>query len=134
MEDVIKRLQEIIAREREDNLAQGTENYRGTDYDYLHEFEEATFLLDIHDIMNIAPVYEMYEAIVDIAHTEFHDTPLCIEAQKELPWLSKGEINEPEWKRFAKLFDISNRKAHCFYWKVSFWELREGLVTFADEK
>lgn len=128
MEDIIKQLQELIAREREDNLAQGPENYRATDYAYLYEFEETAFSLDIYDIMNIAPVYAMYEAIVDRAYTEFHNTPLCIKAREALPWLSKGEINELEWRRFAKLFDISNRKAHCFYWKVSFWELREGLT------
>lgn len=134
MKDVIEQLQEIVAQEREDTLAQNSERFSGPEYAYLLEAEEIVFDLSPDDIKIILPVFDMYEAIADRAYNEFHNTPLCSEARKVFSWISQNTIDEQEWRRFAKMFGISNRKAHCFYWKVSFWELRKGLVTFADEK
>ncbi len=134
MEDLMGQIQEWIAREREEYLAQGPERFSGPEYAYLLEAEEVIFDLDLHDIKNILPTFDVFEAIAGRSHNEFYGTPLCIEARKAFPWISKGQVRELEWQRFAKLFGITNRKAHCFFWKVSFWELRKGLVVFTDEE
>ena len=55
---------------------------------------------------------------------------LCAAVREHLTWLTPEKMSEAEFLRFANLFDVEPEDAYAFYWKVRFWEKRQGLVTF----
>jgi len=103
------------------------QHYRGYDWWHLTEEEEYVFSLELEDMALLVATFEIYEAILDIAHTDFRGTDLCNKAQLEFDWLTHREPKLAEWQRFAALFGTSFRKAHAYFEKRNFWDVRNGI-------
>ncbi len=130
MKEIIERVHEWITLQQ----TGAPEHYEGSDWWQVNEDEQGVFNLEPDTMIKIVPVYLAFEAIAGIGQNEFFELPLCEEARKELPWITQDTIIEEEFTRFASMFDISKRIAHAFFWKHSFWEIRQGHWTFEDEK
>lgn len=122
IEDEIKSTNDISVDER----------YRGSDWWQVTESESEIFGLLPAAMPRLSGVYMLYCCAIEIVF-EISDERVR-KIREELPWLSSGITNESEWMRFAELFGVSNREAHAYFCKYSFWEDRAGLATYPDEK
>lgn len=111
------------------------QHYSGYDWYQITSEEMPVFQLDLEDMPLLIEVYKAYTAIKDIAHNDFHDNKsLCKAVRGDLKIEANRLMHDREFQSFSKLFGVSNRKAYAFYWKIDFWYIRQGLVTFNDEK
>lgn len=106
--------------------------YRGWDWWQLSDEEAEVFHLALEDMPALVEVHQLYYDVIDITSTIEEERAESLRA--ELPWLTKDSVVLGDWLRFAKLFDISNRSASAFWSKYEYWEVRQGLVRFTDEK
>ncbi len=113
--------------------ASGDDRFRGPDWYQVSDCEQEVFGLLPEMMARVVTVYEIYAAIADIDHNDFHGTDLCVEARQAYPWIEPRRIDIESFQRFASLFDISNRQAHAFLFKHAFWEIRQGIAGFKDE-
>lgn len=113
--------------------ALGPDHLRGHDWCDVSIEEQEVFGLSPETVARVVTVFDAYLAIADIAFNELRDTLLCRAARKAYPWIEQGSTDSQTFIRFAKLFGVSNRQADAFFWKHDFWQIRRGLVTFADE-
>jgi hypothetical protein len=105
-----------------------------TDRDQVSPCEQEVFALSPGDMPRIAPVYDAFVAIADCETNEFSETDLCARAQRAFPWMERRQVAAHAFERFAALFGISNRLACSFVTKVGFFEIRQGVGCFEDEK
>ena len=95
--------------------------------------EQEVFGLSPDTVARVVSVFDAYLALAAIAQNDLHDTLLCRAARKTYPWIEQGTTDSETFIRFAELFGVSNRQAAAFFWKHRFWEVRQGLVIYADE-
>ncbi len=111
------------------------QHYSGFEWYQITLEEMPVFQLALEDMPRLIEVYEAYFAIKDIAHNDFYDNKtLCKAVRSDLKIEANRQVHEKEFQYFAKHFGVSNRKAYAFYWKMDFWHIRQGLVTFNDEQ
>ena len=84
----------------------------GRDWFHLSEAEEQVFGLSRERWPYLITVWQFYEGAIAIT-----DDALSMAEEEALPSFSR-----------------SHREAHAVYWKQDFWGVREGLVTYSDEK
>jgi hypothetical protein len=128
-----EQLRTWIDRETQRLDALGPDHLRGHNWCDVSIEEQEVFGLSPETVARVATVFDAYLAIADIALNELHGTLLCRAARKVYPWIEQGSTDSQTFIRFAKLFGVSNRQAAAFFWKHDFWQVRQGLVTYADE-
>lgn len=108
------------------------EKYKGNAWFQLSEAEREVFGLEYEDMRELAAVHTLYFCAIGIS--EEIDPSRIDSLKKELPWLTEMTTDPKEWRKFAALFGISNRKAEAFFCKHEFWENRNNLTVYADDK
>ncbi|ORU94931.1 MAG: hypothetical protein A6F70_10295 [Cycloclasticus sp. symbiont of Bathymodiolus heckerae] len=108
------------------------EKYKGNAWFQLSEAEREVFALEYEDMRELAAVHTLYFCAIGIS--EEIETSRIDSLKKELPWLTEMMTDPQEWKKFAALFGIPNRKAAAFFYKHEFWETRNDLAVYADEQ
>ena len=126
----VRRLQERLQKEVADK---DYDRYSGGDWWQLSYEEEEVFQIKLEIMPLLVAVFSAYEAVVDIAHNDFHrDQELCEAVRTELG-LTKGESSLKEFQDFAKKFEIFNRESTAFYYKNEAWLHRTGHLDYTDE-
>lgn len=108
------------------------EKYKGNAWFQLSEAEREVFGLEYEDMPELAAVHELYFCVIGIS--EEIDPSRIDSLKKELPWITEMTTDQQEWRKFAALFGLSSRKANAFFYKHEFWENRNDLTVYADEK
>jgi len=126
-----------VAKERKDLekfLQEETDlaKYDGWQWYQLSAEEARIFDLKIEEMPKLSTVFDLYFGAIRVGSSLSEQR--CASLRQELDWLKKCSPSEGEWQRFAALFGVSNRQADAFYCKHNFWEVREGLVTYGDER
>ncbi len=131
--DTIQQLSELINADITRWTADPSLTFRGTDWYHLTDAEAEVFELDHDDMPRLVTVFLAYEEIVNMREGAFPiDDPLRQAVLAALPWLTPDTRCDIEFERFACLFQVSSRQAHGFFWKVFFWQKRQGYVVFRD--
>lgn len=96
----------------------------GYDWCDLSEEEEFIFGLELRDLPLLVNVWGAFCVMTDVA--DIIDLPKDIVEQfrRENPWITIGDVNENEWEKFSKIFNVKRRKAVAWFWKMYFYELR----------
>ena len=129
----IHHLSELINAEITRRIDDPSLSFRGRDWYQLTDAEAEVFELDHDEMPRLMSVYLAYEEIVDMTMGAFPiEDPLKQDVLAALPWLTPDTRCEIEFERFARLFQVSSRQAHGFFWKVYFWQKRQGYVVFRD--
>ena len=106
--------------------------YQGYEWWQLSDQEANIFQIPLADMPALVEVHQLYYDAINITATISSDR--AEELRQELFWLTKDTVDLGEWLRFAKLFDIQFRSANAFHSKYEYWEIRQGLVHYADEE
>ena len=125
-------LEEINAAAEKGETEPVDEKYSGWAWYQISEEESLVFGLQPADMPRLATVHELYYCAIEVVYTRPEEE--VVEMRAELPWLSSGIVDKGEWVRFAELFGIGNRQAEAMFSKYEYWEEREGLVQYGDEK
>ncbi len=108
-------------------------SYEGFEWWQLDPAEGFIFGLDVADMPALVTAWDLFEAVADIAHTEFHNTPLCIEVRAALPFVKQGQLDAIQWEQFARVLGIRGRTARAWFYKFLFAEERDGGHSFTDD-
>ena len=107
------------------------DKYKGNEWFQLTEAEREVFSLEYEDMRELEAVYTLYFCIIGIS-IEIEQARID-SLKKELPWLFDITGCPDEWRDFASVFGVSNRKADAFFYKYEFWENRNIGVIYDDE-
>jgi len=106
--------------------------YLGDDWWQVSPAEAEVFGLELEDVPPLVEAWQLYEAIADILCSDFHASPLCIEARAALPFIEPRVTDERQWIRFAALLGIPSAKAFAWYYKFHF-DMEDGGVIERDD-
>lgn len=138
MTAAVEKLHVLIRLETEHLGNRGMGRTFGYDWFNLSEHEAIVFGLGLDDLPALVSVWMAFEAVMDICDMfERADAALLDAVRCELPWLRQSiearALECHEFQKFAKLFGVSNRMAHAWFSKRDFWDLRCGIIHYADE-
>ncbi|WP_319529064.1 hypothetical protein [uncultured Cohaesibacter sp.] len=116
--------------------------YRGDEWFQVTDAEEQVFGLGPDDMPAMAVLWDWFELMLGLVEpyegcglTE----DLIRDVRKELDWLEEllrepvPTVSSELFTKFASYFGVTNRKAHAFYCKYEFWQVRRGIISFSDE-
>lgn len=133
MGTIQEQLRTWIDRNTQRLEALGPDALSGDNWCDVSSAEQEVFRLSPETVARVVSVFDAYLALADIAQNDLHRTLLCRAARKAYPWIAQGSTDSETFIRFAGLFGVSNRQAAAFFWKHEFWQVRQGLVVYADE-
>lgn len=118
-------IEEAVAR----GEAKGTNTYVGGDWWQVSAAESEVFGLEAADMPRLSTVYDAYEQVLDLGSCALPvDDTDCEAIRKAMPWLRVGTIDDGDFGRFAQAFDVLPKKAHGMFWKMMFWQVRQGYI------
>lgn len=109
------------------------ETYRGRDWWQLSDAQAEVFGIELEDMPALVLAWELYEAVADIAHNDFHRTELAQALRSELPWVEARTSAPDAWTRFAGLLGIRSGRAFQWFWKYHFEHENTWVVSRPDD-
>jgi len=94
--------------------------YRGADWWQLSEAEEEVFGLRLDHMHALVLAWQWFTAVADIAHNDYHDSPLCLAVRAEADFIEPRCLDLPAWGRFAQLLGIPTALSFRWFWKEHF--------------
>lgn len=129
-------VQALIA-EMQETMRRNPSRYRGDDWDRLLDEEIEILEIDPERFPHMLTAWCCYETLLGIVDAEAFgfDAALIEEERKRRPQLKPLVVDFMEFRALAKeIAGLSNREANAIFYKIEFWQVRNGLIRFADEK
>ncbi len=125
-------LKDWVSEVSKNTSTEALESFYGHNWWQITAEEMHVFDLSLDDANRIFPVYLIYEAIATETENDFaaEQPQLYKKAKQSFKWISRGIINDIEFRKLSKHFGISNQKAYCYFQLHEMKLVREGIIQF----
>lgn len=96
------------------------DGYMGDAWWQLTPAQAEVFGLELDDMPALVGAWVLYESIADVASHAFARSALCVELRVALPSIERGVIDPAQWREFASLLGIREKKAFAWFYKAAF--------------
>ena len=130
--DFKARVAAVIA-ENEHNAA----SFSGSDWCELRPEEEFVFAIDPARFPRMVAAWSLYEVFMDLVDAEvFALEPAAVEHErKNRPDIFDQGISTAGFQQFAQAYaGMTFREAHAMFAKHDFWQNRQGITNYSDER
>lgn len=131
-------LKEVIESKVEEFEKLGPEHWRGYDWCELSPEEESVFQIDPKRFPRMVVAVELYRALKDEVEPSAlgFDVGMIKEERKRWPRLKvyPEPASEQAFTDVAHgLVGLTLRECHAIWWKMDFWDERDGQARYRDE-